>query len=107
MKCVFLNHQDPYLLLGPFKFEQKHSNPEIGLLHDFISVNESINVQNLARGKMKSTPYISKGDSKDFSKDRTSKVMYMNELLVPEAMAMSKKIELATQFQLKHEKFAR
>ena len=56
---------------------------------------------------MKSTPYISKGDSKDFSKDRTSKVMYMNELLVPEAMAMSKKIELATQFQLKHEKFAR
>ena len=41
-----------------------------------------------------------------FSKGRTSKVMYMNEKLVPEAMVLSKKIELATRFKLYHEKYA-
>ena len=32
--------------------------------------------------------------------------MYMNEKLVPEAMVLSKKIELATRFRLYHEKYA-
>ena len=32
--------------------------------------------------------------------------MYMNEKLVPEAMVLSKKIELATRFKLYHEKYA-
>ena len=46
-----------------------------------------------ARGNMKSTPYLV--DQKDlneesFSKLRTSKVMYMNEKLVPYAMDLSR-----------------
>ena len=106
LKCIFLNHENPYLKLGPFKFEPKLQNPEIAIIHDMIGPEEMKRVKNLAKGKMKSTPYTVGGSETAFSKGRTSKVMYMNEKLVPEAMAMSKKIEWATRFKLKNEKFA-
>ena len=51
-------------------------------------------------------PYSVGDKETSFSKGRTSKVMYMNEKLVPEAMVLSKKIELATRFKLYHEKYA-
>ena len=106
LKCTQLHHSNPYLKMGPFKFEQKHYNPEIALLHDFVSVRESDNVKNLTKGNLITTPYITRGGENEFSKERTSKVMYLNELLVPEAMAVSKKVELATRFRLKHEYYA-
>ena len=104
--CIFLHHKNPFLQMGPFKFELKHLNPEIGYLHDFISLNEVNNIKNLARGNMRSTPYIVKGKLKSFSKDRTSKIMFMNERYVPEAMVISHKIELAMKFKLTSEFFA-
>ena len=106
LKCTQLHHSNPYLKMGPFKFEQKHYNPEIALLHDFVSVRESDNVKKLTKGNLITTPYITRGGENEFSKERTSKVMYLNELLVPEAMSVSKKIELATRFRLKHEHYA-
>ena len=106
MKCVWLHHNNPYLLLGPFKFEQKHQNPEIAIIHDLISYKETQTIQNLARGKMKSTPLLVGRKQKSFSKQRTSKVMYMNEHLIPEAMSLSRRIELATRIKLYNEKYA-
>ena len=106
MKCVWLHHNNPYLLLGPFKFEQKHQNPEIAIIHDLISYKETQTIQNLARGKMKSTPLLVGRKQKSFSKQRTSKVMYMNEHLIPEAMSLTRRIELATRFKLYNEKYA-
>ena len=40
LRCFFVDHQDPYLRLGPFKYELKHLNPEIGLFHDLASKTE-------------------------------------------------------------------
>ena len=91
--------------LGPFKYELLHLDPEIGLYRQLISVQESENVKDLARGKMRSTPYVVDSKNEPFSKSRTSKVMYMNEKLVKEAMAMSNKVEWATRFRLKDEKY--
>ena len=56
-KCVLLNHCIPYLKIGPFKFEMKNQNPEIGVIHDLVSENEITEIKERARGKMKSTPY--------------------------------------------------
>ena len=136
LKCFLLHHNNAYLRVGPFKFELKHKSPEIALIHDFASPSEIENIKKKARGKMKSkfhlchhnfkncfnlyffhcftlflkitgTPYVEPhAKQKEFSKLRTSKVMYMNEKLVPEAMILSKKIELATRFKLYHEKYA-
>ena len=100
-----MHHGNPYHRLGPFKYELLHLDPEIGLYHQLISVQESENVKDLARGKMRSTPYVVDSKNEPFSKSRTSKVMYMNEKLVKEAMAMSNKVEWATRFRLKDEKY--
>ena len=35
----------------------KNQNPEIGVIHDFVSENEITEIKERARGKMKSTPY--------------------------------------------------
>ena len=106
LKCIWLHHNNPYLRVGPFKFEFKNHNPEIGLFHEFMTAIETQNIQELARGKMKSTPCSYVGGSTNYHKLRTSKVMYMNENLVPEAMVFSKRIELATRFKLNAEKYA-
>ena len=108
MYCILLHHNDPYLRIGPFKFEIKHSNPEIAIIHDLVNIQESENIQNITRGKMISTPYVNVNDGKrqKTSKGRTSKVHYLNERIFPEAMVVSKRIELATRFKLYHEYYA-
>ena len=106
MTCTWLHQNHPYLRLGPFKHEILHQNPEIAIIHGLASSKEVQNIQNFSRGKMKSTPYTSNGSYDNFSKGRTSKVKYANERLVPEAMVLSKKIELATKFNLYHEDYA-
>ena len=54
----------------------------------------------MASNSMKSTPYAQVYGISDngYSKGRTSKVMYMNEKLLPQAMALSKNIQLATRY---------
>ena len=37
MNCVFLHHQDPFLKMGPFKYEYLNKGPNVGLVHDLIS----------------------------------------------------------------------
>ena len=106
LSCIYLHHADPYLKLGPFKFEQLHIDPEIGLIHQFLSIQESKSVTDLAKGQLRSTPYVVNQKNVQFTKKRTSKVMYMNERIVKEAMVVTKKIEIATKLQLHHEMFA-
>ena len=54
----------------------------------------------MASNSMKSTPYAQVYGISDngYSKGRTSKVMYMNEKLLPQAMVLSKNIQLATRY---------
>ena len=84
----------------------KNIDPEVALIHDFASMNETENIKNLSKGKMKSTPFNDSGKTEDFSKSRTSKVKYMNERYVPEAKAMSIKIQQITKLNLYNEQFA-
>ena len=93
LHCIWLHHYNPYLRLGPFKYETKHQNPEIAVIHDLVNPKETEKIKNLTRGKMKSTPYTSSGKLNAYSKGRTSKVKYLNERSVPEAMVLSKRIE--------------
>lgn len=101
-----MHRNQAYLLLGPFKFEQLNQNPEVALIHDFTPVENIQKIQNLAKGKMMSTPYTVNGKIQAVSKHRTSKVLYMNEKIVPDAMDISKRIELVTGLGLYHEQFS-
>ena len=76
------------------------------MIHEFASFSEANAIQDKARGHTKSTPYSTYGGSAGFSKQRTSKVMYMNENLEKEAMVLSKKVEIAHKYKLYQNKFA-
>ena len=106
LHCLHVNHNDPYLKLGPFKFELKHLDPEIAIIHDFSCPEEIEKVKNHARGKMRSTPYQFGRTTKDFSYLRNSKVMYQNDKIVNHSKAISQRIEWATELKLRHEIFA-
>ena len=106
LKCLWLNQNNPYLMLGPFKFEFMHKNPEIAVIHDFASSKEAKLIRDGAKGHMKSTPYTIGKNDQSYSKLRTSKVMYMNEKLVPMAMTLSKKISYATRYLMKEDIYA-
>ena len=82
-----------------------HKNPEIAIIHGFASPNEVGRIIDGARGHMKSTPYTEGTKDNSYSKLRTSKVMYMNEKIVPMAMTLSKKIDLATRYKMKEDKY--
>ena len=98
--CQFLHQNNPYLKLGPLKFEMLNSEPEIDLLHDFISDKEIHNLKAAVKDKLVTTPYLIDGIEKKFSKQRVSKIKYINELQDENALKISQKIEMATKFVL-------
>ncbi len=104
--CFYIHHHNPFLKLGPIKYERLNAEPEIGLYHQLISDRQIQNVIGKSKGSMKATPYKTETGFKSFSKQRTSKVMYMNELLVKEAMELSYSVQNATRFKLYHEPIA-
>ena len=106
LKCKWLYHENSFLKIGPFKLESKHINPQIAEVHDLISEKYANKLINKARGRLKPTPYSVKGKQKDFSKLRTSKIMYINEKYDQEALCISKRIEYVTRMKLSHERFA-
>ena len=96
LHCIFLHHGNPFLKMGPFKYECLNKQPSIGFVHDLISKLEASQVKIIARKKMKATPYWT-GDHQDtYSRWRTSKVMYINERQNSNAKRISRKIELVT-----------
>ena len=100
MKCSLIHHNNPFLRLGPFKYEALNKHPEVGYVHDLISDNNLRKMKLDAIGKMTSTPYTVKGNQQGYSRLRTSKVMYINERLNANAMKISKNIELVTNLVL-------
>ena len=109
--CQFLHKNNPYLKLGPMKYEMLNREPEINLLHNFISNEEIRNVKASVKGKLITTPYLLSdkvtGVPKEvkFSKLRISKIKYLNELLDDNMRKISRKIEMATNFILFQNKF--
>jgi hypothetical protein len=40
LHCHWLHQNNPFLKVGPFKFELKHKHPDIGYIHDMASKAE-------------------------------------------------------------------
>ena len=100
LKCIYIHHQNPYLKLGPFKFEILNNGPQIGYVHDFSSDSEIQQLIADAIPRTKTTSYDFDHDYDVNSRWHTSKVMYINERLNDNAMKISRKIELMTRTQL-------
>ena len=103
--CQFLHQNNPYLKLGPMKFEMLNSEPEIDLLHDFLSDKEIHKLKASVKNKLFTTPLLVDGIEKKFHKLRTSKIKYINELIDQNALKISQRIEKATKFVLFQTRF--
>ena len=55
--CSYLHYHNPYLALGPFKYEVLSRDPHVGIFRDFYSGQEVESILNRARGNIKSTGY--------------------------------------------------
>ena len=83
LKCRLIHYHDPYLLLGPFKFEELNLQPFVAIFRDFISDNEVENYIEETEGKMKRSQHSAKsGDGSDkqvSTNKRTSKQIWLTE----------------------------
>jgi len=98
--CENLDYKDPYLKLGPFKLEILNAEPYMGLIHGFVHSKEMTDLKNQTRFDMKSTPYLVNGEMQETSYHRTSKIKYISERNNKWAQHISKRLELATAFNL-------
>ena len=101
LQCQLLHHQDHFLLLAPFKYEEVKRSPAAGIIMDVAYPDEIEKVVKEARGKMITTTlvdYNKVGDVQDgYTSRRTSKVTYRSERALPRPLkSWTKRIELAT-----------
>ena len=54
---IGLHHNDPYLRLGPFKYQLLSSSPHVAIFRDFFSAAECDGFIQRARNNLQSTPY--------------------------------------------------
>ena len=96
-----MTHENPFLKVGPFKYEFLNRIPEVAYVHDLISKAEADKVLEVSRGKLKSTPYTYNGKYERYSKKRTSKVRYLSETHDNNAKKISDKVKQVTRFVMK------
>ena len=100
LRCLLLQYSDPYLQLGPFKYEVLNTEPFIGTFHKLFTESEATELINFSKGNLKPTPYRVAGELVKYSARRTSKLLYMSESSNPLIPKISQRVELATRFHL-------
>lgn len=55
LKCTCLHYGNPYLKIGPFKYEPLNEDPHVGLYRDFFSHDEMDNLVEDSKNKLHST----------------------------------------------------
>ena len=101
LRCEYLHHQDHFLLVAPFKYEEVARNPAAGVIYDVAYTEEIEKVKREARGKMITTTlvdYNEPGDVKDdYTSRRTSKVTYRSERSLADPLrSWTRRIEQAS-----------
>lgn len=58
LKCRYITHNNPFLLIAPFKIEEAHFKPDLIIFHDVMSDAEIETIKKL------STPRVSCSENK-------------------------------------------
>ena len=106
LKCINLHWKNPFLRLGPFKYEPLSQDPHVGMFRDFMSSSECEQVKNRSRGKLKSTPFQEGLRTKYYTTQRVSKRIHITEDQFVLARSTSQRISLATRWIVDQEKGA-
>ena len=57
LQCQYLHYHNPYLMLGPFKYEPLNDDPHIGIFRDFYSFQHLNSLVGDSKDKLHSTTY--------------------------------------------------
>ena len=101
-RCSWLHRYDPYLLLGPFKYEEIRRNPWVGILRQIATRFELGKVMEEAREAALVPTSLVHFRGGAYTEDvagtlrRTSKVTYRSEAVLPPLAAWTQRLELAT-----------
>ena len=57
LKCHLLHYHNPYLKIGPFKYEPLNDDPHVGMFKDFYSLEHLDNLVNDSKEKLFSSTY--------------------------------------------------
>ena len=96
LSCLSLHYRNPYLKLGPFKYEPLSADPHIAILRDFYSPAECSGFVSRSRGRVHSTPYQTATTTEYFTSQRSSKRLHLMEEEFQPAAESSSRISLAT-----------
>ncbi|QQP38108.1 Prolyl4hydroxylasealpha SG1 [Caligus rogercresseyi] len=93
--------EDPYLRLGPFQYEALHSRPNIGMIHSFLTEGEADTLISESTSRsMARSQHSGRKSENEFSFKRTSKQVWLNEESLSSNRVISKRLELASRFEL-------
>ena len=100
LHSFYLNHQVPYLKLGPFKTETKSEAPFLTIFRDFFHEKEMDFLIDYAQPNLERSTHLKFGNIKTpddafgSSRSRTSKQTWIYD--ISRSMPLSRRIELAT-----------
>ena len=77
LKCLNLDHQDPYLRLGPFKLDIQKKQPFVGVFRNILYDSEMEHYKDYARDKLFRSSVDTK---KKVQVSRTSKQAWLEEV---------------------------
>ena len=106
MKCSLIHYHNPYIKLGPFKYELLSHDPHVGMFRDFFSHQECDEVVRRSRDKIKSSPYQARGGTRYLNTQRVSKRLHISEDQLKLSKLSSERISLATNWIVHQEKHA-
>lgn len=98
--CFLSHFGKPEAYLSPLKYEQLNSSPLVGMFHDFVSETQTQALKEACQMRLKTTPLHVQNEIHEFTELRTSKVAYFNDQDHPVAKKLSRRIEMALNFNL-------
>ena len=81
LKCMFLDQNDPFIRLGPFKLEIMHNKPYVAVFRNFMYDDEIEHFKNYASDKLHRSSVQSKRST---VVTRTSKQTWLDDFRGPE-----------------------
>merc|ERR1712156_968089 len=104
LQCQYLHYHNPYLMLGPFKYEPLNDDPHIGMFRDFYSFQHLNSLVGDSKDKLHSTTYQDGKIMRYYTSQRSSKRRHIDEEGYESLLDASKRLSLASRWLI-HQRY--
>merc|ERR1719270_869279 len=104
LKCHMLHYQNPYLKIGPFKYEPLNDDPHIGMFKDFYSFQHLDDLVTNSKEQLFSSSFYDGNLPRYYTSQRSSKRRHIDEDDHISLLGASKRLSLATRWLI-HQRY--